>query len=154
MNTSVKPWSIYRQVLWLVGALGLLLLWLGLFAAFMLHAGFGPGKQISPPGLTDLFDVICCSALGTYYIVVAHRVWTRRLWRAGLVIHGLLAVFLIASGALSAIPMLVVWAVAWIVYAGRNTFAAHPLNSSLSGCPDCGSVCDGAFSAAHRSTSG
>src|SRR5262249_17463468 len=34
MSTPVKPWSIHRQILWLIGVLGLLLLWLGLFAAF------------------------------------------------------------------------------------------------------------------------
>lgn len=121
MNTSVKPWSIYRQVLWLVGLLGLLLLWGGLFMAFVLHGGFGPGKQTSPPKFVDLVSVTVCSSLGVYYLAVAHRVWTRKLWRIGLVIHGVVVAFLICGGASSAIPVVLIWSVAWIVYARRNT---------------------------------
>ena len=123
MNTPVKPWSIYRQVLWLVGVLGLLLLWFGLFVAFMLQGGFGPGSQTSPPGLSDLVAAVVCSFLGVYYLVVAHRDWTRRLWRVGLTIHGLVFVYLVASGALSGIPLVLIGATAWIVYATRNRFA-------------------------------
>src|SRR6266550_3236476 len=123
MSTPIKPWSIHRQILWLVGVLDLLLLWLGLFAAFMLQGGFGPGSHTSPPGLADLLGVTLCSSLGAYYIVVAHRVWTRRLWRVGLAVHGLVLVYLIASGALSGIPVVLVWAAAWIIYARRNIFA-------------------------------
>src|SRR5437764_13260358 len=55
MSTPIKPWSLHRQLLWLIGVLGLVLLWLGLFAAFLLQGGFGPGKQGSPPGFTALF---------------------------------------------------------------------------------------------------
>ena len=121
--SSVKPWNIYRQVLWLVGVLGLLLLWAALLLAFFLRGGFGPGSQTSPPGLAELFGVLLFSIPGIYYIVVAHRVWTRRLWRAGLVIHGLMFAIFIAIGAPSGIPVVLIWAVAWIVFAKRNTFA-------------------------------
>src|SRR5437867_440140 len=123
MNTPIKPWSIHRQILWLVGVLGLLLLWFGLFVGFVLQGGFGPGSHTSPPGLADLVGVTLCSVLGVYYIVVARGVWTRRLWRVGLAVHGLVFVYLIASGLRSAIPLVLVWATAWIIYARRNTFA-------------------------------
>jgi hypothetical protein len=123
MNTPIKPWSIHRQVLWLVGVLGLLLLWFGLFVAFILQGGFGPGSHTSPPGLADLVFVTLCSVLGVYYIVVAHRVWTRRLWTVGLAVHGLVIVYLIASGVAAGIPLVLIWAAAWGIYARRNTFA-------------------------------
>jgi hypothetical protein len=47
MNTSVKPWNIYRQVLWLVGVLGLLLLWLALLIAFMLQGVLGLARRFT-----------------------------------------------------------------------------------------------------------
>jgi len=124
---SIKPWNIYRQVLWLVGVLGLLLLWAALLLAFVLQGGFGPGKPTSPPGLAELFGAILFSIPGIYYIVVAHRAWTRRLWRIGLVIHGLTFAIFIATGAPSGIPVVLVWAVAWIVFARRNTFTDTPV---------------------------
>ena len=123
MSASVKPWSIHRQILWLVGVAGLLLLWFGLSAAFMLQGGFGPGSHTSPPGLADLLGVTLCSSLGVYCVVVAHRVWTRKLWRVGLAVHGLILVYLLANGALSGIPLVLVWAAAWINYVRRNIHA-------------------------------
>ena len=36
MNNPIKPWSIYRQILWLVGVVGLILLWLGQRLGFFL----------------------------------------------------------------------------------------------------------------------
>jgi hypothetical protein len=122
MNTPIKPWSIYRQVLWLMGALGLLLLWFGFLVAVMLQGGFGPGSHTSPPSLADLVAVTMCSVLGAYYIVVAHRRWTRRLWRVGLAVHGLVVVYLIINGAFFGILLVLIWAAAWSIYAQRNTF--------------------------------
>jgi len=123
MSNSIKPWSTCRQVLWLVAVLGLLFLWGGLFLAFMFRGGFGPGNQTSPPGLIHLVGVTVCSSLGVYYLLVAHRVWTRSLLRVGLVIHGGVVAFLIAGGVASAIPAILIWALVWIVYAKRNPIA-------------------------------
>jgi hypothetical protein len=122
MNTPVKPWSLHRQILWLMGVIGLVLLWLGLFAAFMLQGGFGPGKQTSPRGFATLFGVIFLSACCIYYIAVAQRVWTRRLFWIGVAVHGATVVFLLASGGSPALPFAVLWSSAWIIYARRNTF--------------------------------
>ena len=122
MSTPIKPWSLHRQLLWLIGVLGLVLLWLGLFAAFMLQGGFGPGKQGSPPGFTALFCVISLSACCAYYIAVAHRAWTRRLFRMGVAIHGVTAVILLVSGGLAGLAFAALWSAAWIIYARRNTF--------------------------------
>ncbi len=129
MNAPVKPWSNHRQVLWAVGAIGLLLLTFGLVMAWFLQGGFGPGKQSSPPGLADLLVAILLGIPCAYYMIVAHRPWSRRLWVAGVTIHSaLFAVFLfvlIESGgtAVLALPFLVVGPVTWLLYAKRNTFS-------------------------------
>jgi len=105
MTNPVRPWSIHRQILWLIGAFGLVVLWLGLFAAFMLQGGFGPGEQTSPPGFAALFGVIFLSACCIYYIAVARRAWTRRLMWIGIAVHGATFVFLLLnSGLLSDHP--------------------------------------------------
>jgi hypothetical protein len=121
-SAPVKPWSIHRQILWLKGALGLLLLWMGLIAAFVLQGGFGPGSNTSPPGLADLVLVILCSVIGVHYILVAYRTWTRRLWRTGLALHGIVIIYFVANGELAGIPLILAWAIAWVVYARRNAF--------------------------------
>src|SRR5213593_544585 len=79
MSNPIKPWSNHRQVLWAIGVFGLLLLAAGLLMAWFLQGGFGPGKQTSSTGLADIFGTILFSIPCIYYIVVAHRPWTRKL---------------------------------------------------------------------------
>ena len=122
MSTSVKPWSLHRQILWLMGVLGLMLLLLGLFIAFMLQGGFGPGKQTSPPGFSALFDALFLSGCCIYYIAVARSVWTRRLFWIGVAVHGTTVIFLLANGGLAALSFAMLWSSAWIIYASRNKF--------------------------------
>ena len=132
MSNPVKPWSNHRQVLWAIGVFGLLLLAFGLFMAWLLQGGFGPGKHTSPPGLPDLFGATLLSIPYVYYVVVAHRAWSRRLWIMGVVIHSVMvALFvfaLIASsgGVAIALPFVLVGPVTWILYAKRNAFSEQP----------------------------
>jgi hypothetical protein len=129
MSPPVKPWSNHRQVLWAIGAFGLLLLAFGLLIAWFLQGGFGPGKQTSPPGLADLFGTLLLSIPCVYYIVVAHRAWTRKLWVIGVVIHSLMLIALVAAllqyrgGSLVALPFFLIGPVTWILYAKRSTFS-------------------------------
>jgi hypothetical protein len=129
MTAPVKPWSNHRKVLWAIGALGLLLLAFGLLVAWFLQGGFGPGKQTSPPGLTELCVGLLLGIPCVYYIIVAHRPWSRKLWIVGVAIHSvLLALFLFAvikssGAAFLALPFLLVGPVTWLLYAKRNTFS-------------------------------
>jgi hypothetical protein len=131
MSNSLKPWSNHRQVLWAVGALGLLLSAFGLFLAWFLQGGFGPGRHTSPPGLIDLCATLLLSIPYVYYIVVAHRAWTRKLWVIGVAIHSLLLIGVVATllqhrgGSLVAPPLLLIGPVTWMLYAKRNTFSEH-----------------------------
>src|SRR5512140_3603420 len=122
MNAPIKPWSLHRQLLWLMGVVGLVLLWLGWFAAFMLQGGFGPGTQSSPPGFTAFICVVFLSACCAYYIAVARRAWTRRLFWMGVAVHGITAIILLVGGGWAALPFAALWSAAWIIYARRNTF--------------------------------
>lgn len=132
MSKSIKPWSNHRQVLWAIGAFDLLLLAFTLFMAWFLQGGFGPGKQTSPPGLPDLFGAVLLGIPFAYYLVVAHRASSRRLWIIGIIIHSiLLTAFLFAlvvssGGVLIALPFLLVAPVTWFLYAKRNTFSETP----------------------------
>src|SRR5882724_1109387 len=129
MTNPVKPWSNHRQVLWAIGVFSLLLLAFGLFMVWFLQGGFDSGKQKSPPGLADLFGTLLLGIPCVYYIVVAHRAWSRKLWIIGLVIHSvLLALFILAlitsrGSAAIALPFLLVGPVTWILYAKRNTLS-------------------------------
>jgi hypothetical protein len=131
MSNSVKPWSNHRQFLWAIGALGLLLLAFGLFITWFLQGGFGPGKHTSPPGLADLFATVLLSIPCVYYIVVAHRAWTRKLWVIGVVIHSVMLIGVVVTllqysgGSLAALPFLLIGPVTWMFYAKRNTFSEH-----------------------------
>ena len=128
MSTPIKPWSNHRQVLWAIGVVGLLLSGFGLFMAWLFQGGFGPGKQTSPPGLADVFGTMLLTIPCVYYIVVAHRPWTRKLRLTGVVIHAfVLIVLFVASlqhrgGTLPALPVLLIGPVTWVLYAKRNTF--------------------------------
>src|SRR5258706_14022013 len=95
MNTPIKPWSNHRQILWAVGVVGLILIVLALCVTFFLQGGFGPGSKTSPPGFPEFFSIASFAVPFVYYVVVAHRTWTRNLWLAGVVIHVLLLAFLL-----------------------------------------------------------
>ncbi len=82
MTNPVKPWSNHRQVLWAIGVFSLLLLAFGLFMVWFLQGGFDSGKQKSPPGLADLFGTLLLGIPCVYYIVVAHRAWSRKIQRS------------------------------------------------------------------------
>lgn len=129
MNAPVKPWSNHRQVLWAIGALGLLLVVSGQLMSWFLQGGFGPGKQTSPPGFADLCVGILLGMPCIYYLIVAHRPWSRKLWIVGVTIHSVLvALFLYAavnsSGAAAvALPFVLSGPVTWLLYARRNSFS-------------------------------
>jgi hypothetical protein len=142
MSNPIKPWSNHHQVVWAIGVLGLLFLVFGLFMAWLLKGGFGPGNQTSPPGITDLFGTVLLGIPFVYYIVVAHRPWTRKLWITGVVIHCVTLIFFILAlmryrgGNLAAPPFLLVGLVTWILYAKRNALSEN------SGCEDPWSECE------------
>ena len=129
MSAPVKPWTNHRQVLWAIGGLGLLLLAFGLSMAWFLQGGFGPGKQTSPPGIANWCFGMLLAIPCIYYIIVAHRPWSRKLWITGVIIHAVLLAFflfaVIASGgtAIMALPFLLVGPITWVLYAKRNTFS-------------------------------
>jgi hypothetical protein len=132
MNNPVKPWSNNRQFLWAIGVLGLVLVTFGLGLAFLLQGGFGPGSRTSPPGVAELGGGVLLSIPCVYYVVVAHRPWTRKLWFIGVIIHCvMLLAFLISilqsrGGSIVLLPVLLVGPVTWILYAKRNTFSENP----------------------------
>lgn len=132
MNSPAKPWSNQRQILWALGAFGLLFLAFSLFVAWIFHGGFGPGSNTSPPGLVDLLVTLLLSVPCIYYIVVAHRAWSRKLWVVGLAIHSMLFILMLSLlltggvGALIMIPFFLAGPIAWLVYAKRNASSPEP----------------------------
>src|SRR5258707_710596 len=132
MSTPIKPWSNHRQILWAVGVVGLVLIVLALSVTVFLQGGFGPGLKTSPPGLPEFLGIGLLAVPFVYYVVVAHRPWTRKLWLVGVVIHLLFLVFLLFTlvasrgGSIIALPFLLVGPVTWILYAKRNTFSETP----------------------------
>ena len=125
MSSSIKPWSTQRQVLWALGVFGLVFWILAVLWALVI-GGFGPGKQVPRAGLADLPWLCLPTVPCFYYIVVAHRVWTRRLWRAGAVMHVLMIIVFVASVALTRgdtlvlLPFLLIGPLTWILHAKRN----------------------------------
>lgn len=127
MGQAIKPWSPHRQVLWAVGVFGLIF-W-GLAVLFTLAVGgFGPGSEIPRASFRDLPVLLLPSAPCIYYIVVAHRVWSRVLGYIGAVMHAimliLLLVMIVGSGerVLALLPFLIVGPIAWILHARSNGF--------------------------------
>jgi len=127
MSDSIKPWSTQRQVLWAVGVFGLVFWTLAVLWA-LLVGGFGPGKQVPRAGLADIPWLLLPGIPCIYYIVVAHRAWTRKLWYIGAVVHAIMLIALLASvilsggGTLALLPFLIVGPITWILHAKRNTF--------------------------------
>ncbi len=128
MSNPIKPWSTHRQVLWAVGVFGLILWALGVLWALIV-GGFGPGKEVPRVGLWDLPGLLLPSIPCVYYIVVAHRPWTRNLWHIGFVMHVLMGILFLASVVSSGgrtfvlLPFLIVGPITWILHGRRNTFA-------------------------------
>ena len=112
-----------RQILWGTGLFGLLMLVL-LFTAWFLRAA--PAGTTGPT-LADALATVQIGALCIYYIIVAGRTWTRKLWYAGVMIHGTLLVMVINSlvqyGGISCIvlPVILVGPPTWTVYALRSS---------------------------------
>jgi hypothetical protein len=110
---------------------GLVVLACSLGMAWVLRGGFGPGSRTSPPDLTDLIGTALLAVPCLYYIVVARRIWTRKLWVTGVVAHLLVLVLIVAvvlggrGRSLTALPFLLGGPVAWILYARRNTFSQN-----------------------------
>jgi hypothetical protein len=131
MSTPIRPWSKHRQILWALGVFGLLVLVCSLAVAWVLRGGFGPGARTSPPDLADLLGTALLAVPCVYYIVVPQRVWTRKLWATGIIIHLLVLLLLVAvvlagrGRSLTALPFLLGGTVAWILYARRNAFSQN-----------------------------
>ena len=131
MRNPIKPWTNHRQVLWAVGVFGLIFWALAALWVFLV-GGFGPGKQVPRAGFTDLLGFIVLSLPCVYYIVVAHRAWTRELWHIGVVMHALMLILffasVIASGGrtMALLPFLIVGPITWILHARRNILTKTP----------------------------
>src|SRR5438445_10947286 len=95
MSNPINPCSNHRQILWAVGVVCLILIALALCVTFFLQGGFGPGSKTSAPGFPEFLGIPLLAVPFVYYVVVAHRPWTRKLWLVGVVIHLLLLVFLL-----------------------------------------------------------
>ena len=129
MSTPTRPWSTHRQILWVLGVFGLIVLLCSLAMAWLLRGGIGPGSRTTPPGLIDILGAALLAAPCVYYILVAQRVWTRQLWATGIVIHLLVVILIVAvvvaghERSLMALPFLLGGPVAWILYARRNALS-------------------------------
>src|SRR6266567_714067 len=123
MNTPIKPWSNHRQVLWALGVFSLIFLALALGLIFLIQGGFGPGSKPAAPRFPEFFGAILLAIPCVYYIVVAHRAWSRKLWVVGIVIHLFLLVFLLFTlvashgASLIVLPFLLVGPVTWYLHA-------------------------------------
>ena len=119
MSTPIRPWTSHRHILCALAIFGLVVLVYSLGMAWVLQGGFGPGAHTSPPDLADLVGTGLLAVPCVYYIVVAQRVWTRKLWVAGIVIHLLVLVLIVAvvlggrGRSLAALPFLLGGPVAW-----------------------------------------
>jgi hypothetical protein len=131
MSIHVKPWSKHCQILWALGVFGLLVLACSLGIAWVLQGGFEPGAHTSSPDLVDVFGTALLAVPCVYYIIVPQRVWTRRLWATGIVIHVLVLVVILAVAlagrgrSLAPLPFLLGGPVAWILYAKWNAFSKN-----------------------------
>jgi hypothetical protein len=129
MSMPTKPWRNGRQILLALGLLGLFVLLGSLGVAWVLQGGFGPGSRTSPPDRVDLLGTSLLAVPCVYYILVAQRVWTRRLCVTGIVIHLLVLLFIVAlllaghGRSLTALPFLLGGPVCWVFHARRNTFS-------------------------------
>ena len=132
------PWSNHRQVIWLIGVLGL-----GFFAlACVMDQFFGgldvDGRVTPPPrGFIDWLFGGVWVALSTYYIVLAHRGWSRHMWVIGVAVHSLYLaaiVLLLAllgtgtwAGSFVSALILLAGPTAWALYARRKKFSSTVL---------------------------
>ncbi len=107
----------------------MLLLGCSLGVAWVLQGGFGPGAHTTPPDLVDALGAALLALPCVYYVIVARRVWTRKLWVAGVVIHLFVLLVILAvavvgrAGSLAPVLFLLGGFTAWILYAKRNTFS-------------------------------
>ncbi len=107
-------------MVWGTGVFGLAILAL-LFTAWLVRGVRGP----------TLADVLATLPIGVpcvYYLIVAERSWTRKLWHAGIVIHFTTMAFVVYSllkfGGISCVlwPVILVGPPAWTLFALRHKF--------------------------------
>ncbi len=124
-----KDWSTDRQILWWTGVFGLLMLVL-VFTAWFVRGV--PGQPSARPTLADALATTPIGIPCLYYIVVAERAWTRKLWNAGIVIHCatliLVLNWLLQYGGMTCVvwPVILVGPPAWTVFALRHKFSEGP----------------------------
>jgi hypothetical protein len=119
------PWSNHRQLLWLVGVLGLVAASAG-SVIHWLFAGFQIGGP--PPGshLEDWIFLIVVGNVSGYYIALAHWGWSRRLWLVGVVVHSIFLLMLLVGllltrgGGAVALPLLLAGPTIWVLYMRRQ----------------------------------
>ncbi len=108
-------------MLWGTGVFGLSLLALLFIAWFV--------RGVSGPTMTDALAILPIGIPCVYYITVAERTWTRKLWHAGIVIHCALLVLVISwllqYGGITCVvwPVILIGPPAWTVFALRHKFS-------------------------------
>ena len=126
MSRPGKDWSKDRQFLWWAGVFGLLMLAL-LFTVWLVRRI--SGQLITGPTLADAWATVPIGIPCVYYIVVAERAWTRRLWIAGIVIHCAMIIlvvnWLLQCGGMTCVvwPVILIGPPAWTVFALRHRFS-------------------------------
>ncbi len=127
MIRPLKDWSKDRQILWGTGVFGLVML-VVLFTAWFVRGG--PGHQTTGPTVADALTTVPIGIPCLYYILVAERAWTRKLWIAGVVIHCAMLVLVINwllqyDGMTCVVwPVILIGPPTWTVYALRHDFSA------------------------------
>ncbi len=113
-------------MLWFTGVFGLVMLVVAFTAGFLRG---GPG-----PTMADAFSAVPMGIPCGYYILVAERAWTRKLWIAGVVLHCAMLILVIHSLLQYGVISCVVWPV---ILLGPPSWTVYALRHKLSGGQNC-----------------